>query len=227
MPRQSSQGTCKVCGKTFGKVAMTRHLQKCVEEHSAKGKDRVLRLLVEGHPSPYYWLHIEMPASAKLSQLDQFLRNIWLECCGHLSEFRIADETYDVAPEPDPWTGVKLKSMSTALGSILSVGDKFEHRYDFGTTTELALKVIAERQGALKSKEVRILARNDPPKFPCAICGKPSTQVCTQCVYEGPQAWLCEEHAEEHACGGDYFLPVVNSPRVGLCGYTGESEFGR
>lgn len=215
----SSQGKCNLCGKTVGKVAMTRHLTKCKAEHPDQGHTRVFHLLVEGYRT--YWLHIEMPAGAKLARLDKFLREIWLECCGHLSAFTIAGQRYDVAPENDPWTGVKDKSMSAALESVLRVGDKFEHEYDFGTTTELTLKVVAERDGALKTNDVRILARNDPPAFLCAVCGKPAAQVCTQCVYEGPQAWLCDEHAEEHECGEDYFLPVVNSPRVGMCGYTG------
>ena len=223
MPRQSSQGKCNLCGKTFAKAAMTRHLQKCAEEHSGKADAQVFHLLAEGRGASFYWLHLEIPTHAKLASLDGFLRDTWLECCGHLSMFKIAGQIYDVAPENDAWTGVKPKSMSATLGTVLSVGDKFEHEYDFGTTTELTLKVIAERVGA-KSKGVRILARNDPPEIPCAICGKPATQVCSQCVYEGPQAWLCEEHADDHKCGEDYFLPVVNSPRVGMCGYTGSPD---
>lgn len=33
------------------------------------------------------WLHIEMKGSATLSKLDNFLREIWLECCGHVGPF--------------------------------------------------------------------------------------------------------------------------------------------
>ena len=43
---------------------------------------------------PMYWLHIEIPAKATLEDLDHFLRAVWLECCGHLSSFDIADETF-------------------------------------------------------------------------------------------------------------------------------------
>ena len=221
MARQTSQGKCNLCGKTFSKQAMTRHLDKCKQEHSQRdtGTKRILHLQVEGRHAREYWLHIEMPADAKLQDLDRFLRKIWLECCGHLSAFTIAGQTYDVSPEGDPWSGRKPKGMSAKLGDVLEPGVKFEHEYDFGSTTELALKVVAQRQGALKS--IVILARNDPPNIPCGVCGKPAAQVCTQCMYEGPKGWLCEEHALEHECGEDYFLPVVNSPRVGVCGYTG------
>ena len=37
------------------------------------------------------------------------------------------------------------------------------------------------------------------------------------------KGWLCEAHAEKHR-HQDMFLPVVNSPRVGMCGYTGPFE---
>ncbi len=221
MPRQSSQGKCNLCGESFSKQAMTRHLAKCKQEHAGRetGQRRILHLQIEGRGAPEYWLHVEIPADASLKTLDGFLRDTWLECCGHLSAFNIAGETYDVTPEPDPWSGRKPRSMSAKLDGVLEPGMRFAHEYDFGSTTELALKVVSERQGALKS--VRVLARNDPPDIPCGECGKPATHVCTQCMYEGPEGWLCEEHAAEHECGEDYFLPVVNSPRVGVCGYAG------
>ena len=176
MARQTTHGKCNLCGKTFGKAAMTRHLAKCRDEHPERGQTRIFHLLVEGYRT--YWLHIEIPASAKLARLDKFLRDIWLECCGHLSAFTIDRERYDVSPEPDLWTGKKDHSMAIGLERVLEVGDKFEHEYDFGTTTELTLKVIAERTGALKANDVKILARNDPPELLCATCGQAATQLC-------------------------------------------------
>ena len=35
------------------------------------------------------------------------------------------------------------------------------------------------------------------------------------------EGWVCDECAPKHKCGEDMLLPVVNSPRVGMCGYTG------
>ena len=40
-----------------------------------------------------------MPASDTLADLDDFLRAIWLECCGHLSEFTIGGTSYSSEPE--------------------------------------------------------------------------------------------------------------------------------
>jgi hypothetical protein len=42
-------------------------------------------------------------------------------------------------------------------------------------------------------------------------------------MYEQENPFYCGAHAEseEHECGEEALLPVVNSPRMGMCGYTG------
>lgn len=110
--------------------------------------------------------------------------------------------------------------MRVRLDKVLSPGLKFFHEYDFGTTTELSVKVLAEEDREAKGPPIQVLARNIPPPIPCEVCGKPATEVCSQRVYD-EQGWLCEACAQAHECGQDMLLPVVNSPRVGMCGYTG------
>ena len=185
---------------------------------SQKGKGFLL--LVEGYRMPEYWMYLEAPAQATLGDLDKLLRKTWLECCGHLSAFEIAGVSYSSDAEMASGWGSGDKSMKIKLDKALEPGMKFSHEYDFGTTTELSLKVLSEREGEVKGKSIRILARNEAPVILCQSCGKPATEVCSQCVYDG-EGWLCEECAEDHECGEEMFLPVVNSPRVGMCGYTG------
>src|SRR4051812_35106333 len=87
MARQQSHGQCNLCKSTFSKNTMTRHLTKCLQTHESKepvGKEtkgKRIHFVVEGKNYPQYWLHLELPATAKLQHLDQFLRKIWLECC--------------------------------------------------------------------------------------------------------------------------------------------------
>jgi hypothetical protein len=97
----------------------------------------------------------------------------------------------------------------------------FLHEYDFGTTTELNGQVVSEHESALSQREpVRLLARNDPPVFVCDVCGEPTTQVGTECMwYE--DGWLCDAHAKAHKRSEELLLPVMNSPRMGVCGYEG------
>ncbi len=224
MSRQASTGKCHLCGGVFDKSEMTKHLKACREKEcserpsSAKSsrKKDVFHLLVEGRYSPEYWMHIELPADAQLAVLDGFLRDTWLECCGHLSMFSIGDKRYSVAEIED----FDDETMEARLGEVLSPGMKFYHEYDFGSTTHLVLKVISQEERSIKGKAVQILARNEPLEIPCVSCGKPAAQVCAECIYSDA-GWLCNTCAAEHKCGEEMLLPVVNSPRVGVCGYTG------
>jgi hypothetical protein len=166
-----------------------------------------------------YWLHLEAPVDVTLDDLDSFLRDVWLECCGHLSAFTIGGVSYSASPEDLGWWREE-RSTNVKLGKVLHVGDEFLHEYDFGSTTYLKLKVVAEYEGPPRGRDIEVMAQNAPPPIPCSACGQPATQVCSMCSWEA-EGWLCDACGKEHECGEDMFLPVVNSPRVGVCGYTG------
>ena len=222
--RTVSNGKCSLCGGVFDKAVMTSHLKSCVRKQDVgeasttqKGAKRrpVLHLSVEGRYLPEYWMHLEVPAGATLDTLDRFLRDTWLECCGHMSAFEIKGSRYSVEPMDFDEGGMDVK-----LEDVLAPGMKFYHAYDFGSTTHLTLKVVAARDGEIKGGQIKMLARNDAPVIPCSRCGAPAVKVCAECVYSG-EGWLCEKCAGAHECGDEMCLPVVNSPRVGVCGYTG------
>jgi len=227
---KASYGVCKLCGYRGTKASMTKHLARCVEQPvSNKGKPvRLLHLRIEDayKPSPF-WMDIEIKASASLHVLDDFLRDIWLECCGHLSLFKIDGVIYEAVIDRS-WGLDDSKSMEVALGKVVQVGSSFAYEYDYGSTTELRLRVLGERNAYLK-KDLRLLARNEPPEWRCTVCGQPATQIDTECAYEMDNPFFCDLHAQEHVeqrhDGDDYmFLPVVNSPRMGTCGYTGPAD---
>jgi len=223
--RRVSEGKCSLCNGTFSKAAITKHLESCRERKKvpetlskSRGlkKMKIFHLVVEGHDLPTYWIHLDAPVNATLKDLDDFLRDTWLECCGHLSAFTIEGRRYEVAENEF----MEVEIMDVVLGKVINPRMKFYHEYDFGTTTELKLRVVSEREGEFKGKSIRLLARNNPPMITCGSCGKIATQVCGQCIWSG-EGWLCDECIREHECGEEMFLPVVNSPRVGMCGYTG------
>jgi len=225
MKRWISEGKCSLCGGTFRKAAMTKHLKTCRQRKAVPEtpsgsrrtqKTKILYLVVEGRYQPEYWMHLEAPANATFEDLDDFLRRTWLECCGHLSAFTIQGTRYEVVENEF----MEVELMDVALGEVIGPKMKFYHEYDFGTTTELTLRVVSEREGEIKGKSIQLLARNELPPITCGACGKIATQVCSQCIWSG-EGWLCDECARKHECVEDMFLPVVNSPRVGMCGYTG------
>lgn len=229
MARQTSMGTCTFCHGEFSKSSMTRHLETCEQRVIAEAKTgsrqkiqktRKFHLVVEGRYLPIYWMHLEVTASATLATLDRFLRDIWLECCGHLSAFEIGGVRYAVDAGMDDGWDMDEKSMRVRLDKVLSPGQTCSYEYDYGTTTDLKLKVISEREVEAKGKAIQVLARNNQPMILCEVCGKPATSVCSQCI-DDDRGWVCDTCAEDHECGEEMLLPVVNSPRVGMCGYTG------
>lgn len=200
---------------------MTRHLKTCWPKAfiGERPPGVSLILFVEGRYAQGYWMHLGVPADALLSDLDRFLRQTWLECCGHLSAFTIRGERYNFGPMG--WREESEEDLP--LGRILEPGTPFRHEYDFGTPTELNLKVAALLDFGTDLDDIELLARNDPPNIACDRCGlRPATQICSECQWSG-KGWFCEScaEAEDHKCGRDYLLPVVNSPRAGVCGYCG------
>ncbi|MBU0676688.1 MAG: plasmid pRiA4b ORF-3 family protein [Verrucomicrobia bacterium] len=212
-------GRCMLCKEVISKAQMTRHLKKCVEMSTQDAGQvmKLFHLVIEDRYLPMYWLHIEIPGAMTLRHLDSFLREIWLECCGHLSCFTIDGERYAVSPDDDPWSGLREKSMQPKIYSVLAPGTKFDHEYDYGSTTDLKLRVAGVRECAVKKSEIKLLARNEPPIWKCSECGKPATW--TKAFGWGDEGTYCDDCAEDE--DEECLLPVVNSPRMGVCGYVG------
>ncbi len=224
MAGKRTKGNCIYCNKSLTKSGMQKHLPTCQAKKDAleklKSKEaklaEVYHIMVEGRHASDYWLHLRVKANMKLQTLDSFLRDIWLECCGHLSAFRLDGISYSSYIDDD----FGDESMDITLKKILRKGLKFLHEYDFGSTTELVLTVVDVGKEPYSGDEIQTMSRNESPLIECTGCGKPATEICTQCVWEGG-GLLCEECAEEHECGEEMLLPVVNSPRTGVCGYEG------
>src|SRR5690349_5577716 len=198
----TTMGQCYFCQGSFGKAEMTAHLEQCPQRakqaplvvaiptlsHKKWPLARYFQLEVEATYRPAYWLHLEIPAYASLLNLDSFLRYLWLECCGHLSAFELGPFRY--ASTPDKEYDLTEKNMRGArLEIMMTVGTEFSYEYDYGTTTNLKLKVVGEREGEAIGRQptVTLMARNEPPLIPCEKCPKgnpaPSTQICMECIW--------------------------------------------
>lgn len=210
MSDMKTSGLCAACGRRFSKMAIARHLGSCPRRSAGTSPSFVLGV----YAGPY-WLYLEAPAEATLEDLDVVLRKTWLECCGHMSMFEIEKGCY--LSHTDAIEGDGEYSMDIALGRVLRPGLKFSYEYDFGSTTELRLKVLAERQN--DAGRVTLLARNDPPQIVCGQCKKPEAIAKTVCRECGTK--ICDSCGNEHECARDLRLPLVNSPRAGVCGYSG------
>jgi hypothetical protein len=223
------RGTCFFCEGTYATSRLGRHLKSCrarlkrVEalEEAARYPAYGVRATTR-YSSPYS-LYLEVWKQASLEQVDRLLRDVWLECCGHMSAFIIGGEIYSVRPTDHFGFGPRERSMNRRIGRVLGPGDTCTYEYDFGSTTELKLTVNEERIGAFPNNPVEVVARNLPPPTDCPECGKPATWICSQCLWEIDAAVVCDDCREKHVERDeeDYLLPLVNSPRAGVCGYSG------
>lgn len=218
MSPQLSRGSCEYCGRSLTRGGMTRHLRSCarrrdVIEAADAGMERttsLLHLQVQDWMSGAYWLQLEVDGSARLRELDRYLRAIWLECCGHLSAFSTGGPVADDLP------------MTRKLASVFHAGAEVTHIYDFGTETALQLKLVDERQGTrTTARPIALMARNAPPSFVCEQCDAPASRVCLECASNGEPGLLCDRHARGHPHTDYGMAPLVNSPRTGICGYDG------
>ena len=214
MKYQTPKSRCSLCDSEFARQGLTRHIKSCLTKHlqkpsKAKPKN-LLYLNIHDTFNPDYFLHLLIIGNSTLGNLDLFLRGIWLECCGHMSSFslrRYGDEI----------------NMKQKVEDIFSPGVELNYQYDFGSTTELSIKAVDNYHGTTDgNKKIQIITRNAQPLIPCDECGaKPAVQICTECQWN-EKGWLCEGCSQTHECDEDMFLPVVNSPRTGVCGYTGD-----
>ena len=172
MNNELTSAKCRLCDCMLGKRQMTNHLKACWEQHTmtvpGKATPRWFHLVVEARYAPDYWMHLQAPADCTFGDLDSLLRAIWLECCGHLSAFefpvkrkltrratpndiaalfqQLVREAQPSFSDEDDASGDEL--LDKPLGSKLKPGVVFSHQYDFGSTTELALRVAGEHTAA-------------------------------------------------------------------------------
>ena len=123
----------------------------------------VLTLVLYGKYNKDYWLIIQIKENATLKDLDQFIRNIWVECCGHLSAFEVHGQRYESMPMEDSFWGEPAKGMNYKLKNIFEQGMQIEYEYDYGSTTELIICVQDYYNAPNQKEKITILSRNNPP----------------------------------------------------------------
>jgi hypothetical protein len=207
--RKALPGPCAICGAELKKASASKHLAACLAATPGVTEYVIVKAVGAGMGEMDYWLFAAVPADASLKDLDSFLRQTWLECCGHMSAFR---------------EGRIEVPMSRKIGQLAAMGAKLVHEYDFGSTTELVVTFGAKvTAGKLAGRsKIKLLARNNMPEIACDVCGKTAQFICPDCTDNG-NSLFCAECVDGHQdeCEMDFLLPLVNSPRCGVCAYEG------
>ena len=251
MARNLTKGYCKYCGKMYAKSGITRHLKSCedrkLKQAEGRGKEntKYYTIMISGRYHKDYWMVVDVIGSASFQELDQFLRDIWLECCGHLSCFHIGGHTLEYTTKcflELYGDDEDLNDMKHSLDEMLSEGVTFGHVYDYGTSTELLLEVKEVRSGKKRKDKIVIESRNAFKKPGCSFCGKEAKWVipdgfeyyirkpymcedCYKAAMEDLDSDIALQINELEYYDLDYASPICNSPRMGVCGYEGSRKY--
>lgn len=216
------KGQCIGCKEMFTAAKGDQHLSACskisqVLQANPFSTSGYLLKVSSAEAPAIFWMFLTIPSIATLHLLDQFLRKTWLECCGHMSMFTIDGERYSSYPDEEDL------SMRKRVDKIFIPGLNFDYVYDFGSSTDLKIKVIGKVEKC-PQKQITLLMQNEPPPFVCEHCKKSATIICSLCGET-----TCQACSKRHACAKEendtyMLMPLVNSPRTGVCGYEGSNR---
>lgn len=120
-----SEGKCVFCENTYDQRGIGRHLDthlaKMAKENTSTKQTTYCHIEVKAYKM---FLHLFVKGNLTMESIDQYLRCIWLECCGHFSGFGYNDQEI---------------SMGKRVKNVFQPGVVIFHDYDYGTTTRVIL----------------------------------------------------------------------------------------
>ncbi|EFA77942.1 hypothetical protein PPL_08587 [Heterostelium album PN500] len=225
---KTNKGKCEGCSVTgiIPKEA-AQHCQKCPQikqKLNVKGgtaTEAFVAIVFGDRVATEYWMNVLIPCDTPVYEVEEFLKDIWLECCGHMTtweglkngvgEFK---DIYGGNEEPD--------EKDVAISECVDLGGTVSMDYDMGTTTTVNLMFYEKINVKMDDPGIRVLIRNTINKPNCKECKKPNHPVhytCDDCDYSK----MCEEcgdgEHEEHSK-----TTISNSPRSGSCGYSYDDD---
>lgn len=230
-----SEGVCALCNKKYTQRGINRHLKTHLEKmhKPTNSKDISFLLKIETNPKYYnktgYFLYLWVNGTTYIDDIDAFLRDIWLECCGHLSSFIDNEQKHQQGGlfnffDEDELAPGEIDKGQRA-NECLYLGQKMNYTYDFGSSTELQIKVEGLYQ-TQAPQAITLLSRNEPLHITCDKCGiEPAVVTCIAHAW-AEDSLFCKKCARLHAKKCDDFKDyaekrIVNSPRFGVCDYEG------
>ena len=224
----NSLGRCHLCGDAVRSDDASAHAQRCVRAATQtkfgncdlgtrrSGNDTILIWVRADEVRQ--WMMLAVRSTTSLRQLDQFLRDLWLECCSHTSHFEIGGTRYGPRVLGAGYTPLTYASLAKSdeqnmmhnVGETIRPGELFRHKYgydyDYVYNTSLELECVdvlpapydclPELIGLPESAEghtddfITIVARNLPLES-CFTCGEPARW----CYYDNPYAQIPREYS--------------------------------
>ena len=237
-PTNEIGSLCLICNKTFptkiGNKKFKNHLLKCCLSHHPPTKKGVKFYSVSIKSTSnknLYGLEILLPYdTGTFKDLDQLLRNKWLECCKHKSQLWIPVHGETVA-KANSFNSYCIPSENFKWEDIASnqIGDSENisccYIYDdenptictiiFNGITTLS-KDFQKKRTQYNDSKCIILAHNIPFEFPCSSCSNKNSSH----IEFSTLSYKCSNCLDPHL---ENYL-VCNSPRMGTCLYQLEND---
>ena len=240
-----SKSTCKFCNTKIGIKKMPDHLPDCIFNACSDKTGYLIEFTSSSYiTNKEYSMFAIFGHECKFSHIDKFLRQNWCECCSHMSTLDVFEEVNDEQSHKSIKFTTPISKYSHAnqfcycydMGSTTTIyfriigilyGNELNLKTIPNPDAELDKKIINTINQMLKNKttlklktntntntNIELIYRNEPFVFKCKNkCKRNATIIfdeekyCSQCVLEEP------DYEEECV------LAIVNSPRVGVCGY--------
>lgn len=168
-------GDCHLCGRTISCLRyMHDHLESCIRpwtwqprDDDQEINDTFTRVTFKAEPN--FWMVAVIREDVTLRQVDEFLRNVWLECCNHLSQFdfggmMVGCDEFDeeMRHHFDDIDTSHVATFDSELMKIALPGTTFKHEYDMGSEsiTEITVNGLLELP---ESRPITVVAQNHPP----------------------------------------------------------------
>lgn len=253
---KSSKGGCRACNSIIPAGKCGSHLGTCdrigkyiVNEQNVEGSKGYILHLKSKTRGKIYWMTVAAPNTATLLNLDEFMRQVWFQCCaGHYS-------TFSGTQRPRRSLGKSLN-----LDNLLNDEGKsqFTYTFDFADSCEIVGEIILKIDSpVLPTNQIMVLMRNVEPTIYCYNCYtnrrlkklapfykadyrgfyKPFCAYCLPKKRKRPQdentgsnvvtEEVEEDDDDDERPGSWSARKFYNSPRTGDCCYDGPAEISQ
>ena len=207
----NSLAQCHLCRNATRADDIITHARSCVmaaiqrrfvseDPHVTYAENGAILIRVRSNEMRH-WMMLAVKPITSLRQLDQFLRDLQLKCCGYKSHFQTGSTRYTTCIPGQGDANPEDRHMDHTLAETVRTGKKFHHVFGHGDTTRADLECVAtlaapyhclpelvdppEADEGHADDLITVVARNLPPKR-CFTCGetagwhyhkKPYTQV--------------------------------------------------
>ncbi|PWR72615.1 DUF6398 domain-containing protein [Methanospirillum lacunae] len=214
----TSPGSCFICKKKVSGDTIEEHLLSCLPLlHWLKGDEPSFLIQIVCKYNKKFWLTVLTSPTATLKDLDSFIRDVWVECCGHLSDFEIGRVFFSGDGNDE--------DMHVYIKDVLQPGDECLYRYDFGSTTILRVTVLRIVPVIPPDRHIVLLGQNSRAHHVCMDC-KGEADYAYKKDRAAKTQYFCSSCLERNDIDDEYCSYLTNSPRAGVCGCTKGDEDG-